>query len=628
MKRLRSTARRGGGSPSRDERGVTLIVVMAIMSVVLLLGTMLASSSIFHLPMALQQNEQEQAFQAAEAGIADFTSYLNNDANYWHDAAAMAANPAFSQWVKVPGAPNDESFRYSVDSSTIAQGYLTLEASGCAAATFSATSCTSKVIRTLQVQLKPDGFTDYVYFTNYELANPATTPGTTCRPYPAWQNNGTNSSNPAYDYGPTGNCSQELGFWGTGTEFQGPVHTNDALRLCGDPVFDGKVDSYFANSPTSGGTPNPGLGGSSQPYLKGWINNKFQSPTCSAAPTYKAGPIAAGYDLPMPASNTNLQSLVDSSQGGSKGCLFSGYTALSFYYVGTTGYISYNSPYTNFAGASWNSSVCGTPASGTTKGVITVPATGLVVYVQAATATTTTSTDLKACTNASPQIGQGPDQCGGDVAVGDAPVSTQFTMPSSPYLPSADNGAPPAAPSGATGGLAGQVTVASADGVQIYSDLQYRTPPPQWPNGAPSGASVSTDMLGLIAENDIMLVHDPSNSYYACPYQSSSTQDFCENPVIDGALLSIHGAFYVQNWSSGGPLGNVTFNGSLALNYDGITGVQYSNGSLASGYNEVFVYDPRLAFSSPPYFLSPSTTYWEQLHWTELPACATPGTGC
>lgn len=628
MRRTRSLVSQSSHDRRSDDRGVTLIVVMVVMAVVLLLGTTLASSSIFHLPMAVQQNEREQALEAAQSGIADFTSYLNNDANYWHDAAAMNANPAFTQWVKVPGDPNDESFRYHVDSSTIAQGYLTLEASGCASPSFSATTCTSGVVRTVQVQLKPEGFTDYVYFTNNELANPATTPGTTCHPYLAWQANGVNNGIAHDEYGPTGNCSQELGTWGTGTVFDGPVHTNDAFRFCGNPEFTGEVDSYFANAP-SGSAPDAtaGLGGSTQSYLQGWVNNKFQRSNCgtTSTPIFKAGPIAAGYNLPMPATNANLASLVDKAQGGTDGCLFSGYTALSLYYVGSQGYISYSSPYTDFGGSSWNSSVCGTPSSGTT-GTIKIPASGLVVYVQAATTATTTSGQAKSCLS-EPQVGQGPDQCGGDVTIGDAPVGATNQFPIA--LQAASNvAAPPSPPAGATGGLAGQLTVASADGIQIDNNLEYRTAPPQ-PSGTPSGGSVSTDMLGLIAQNDIMLDHDPTNASAACGWSdNTSTQDFCENPVIDGALLSIQGAFYVQNWGSGGVLGNVTFNGSLALDYSGITGTAYSDGTLISGFNEKFEYDPRLAFSSPPYFLSPSTTYWVQRHWTELPACATPGTGC
>lgn len=606
----------------RDERGATLIVVLAVMSAVLLLGTTLMASSVFHLPMALQVNQREQALEAAEAGVADFSSYLNNDANYWHDTASMSVNPAFSGWVQVPGDANDESFRYSVDSSAISQGYLTLEASGCASSTFSSTACTSGVIRTIQVELKPEGFTNYAYFTNNELANPATTPGTTCNPFLAWQPNGVTDGTAADEYGPTGNCSNELGFWGTGTVFNGPVHTNDAFRLCGDPVFNGEVDSYFASAP-SGSAPagTAGLGGPSKTFLDGPIDNKFQGASCSASPTYNNGPIAAGYNLPMPTTNTNLQNLVDDAEpGGNLGCLFSGYTALSLYYVGTTGYISYSSPYTNFAGNSWNSALCGTPGSGTATGTITIPASGLVVYVEGATSATTTAADARACASATPQIGQGPNQCGGDVAVGDAPVPSYVNLSLSQALPSL--------PSGAVGGLAGQLTVAAADGIQIDNSLQYRVAPPAW-NAPPAVGTVSTDTLGLIATNDIMLYHDQSKAGAACPSgDTSSTADFCENPVIDGALLSVQGSFYVQNWSSGGALGNITFDGSLALDYDGITGTATYNGTLVTGYNEVFDYDPRLAFTSPPYYLSPSTTYWEQLHWTELGPCGTPGTGC
>ena len=123
-------------------------------------------------------------------------------------------------------------------------------------------------------------------------------------------------------------------------------------------------------------------------------------------------------------------------------------------------------------------------------------------------------------------------------------------------------------------------------------------------------------MLGLIANNNVAVYH-PVNS------SGVNQAGSLTNPTIDAAILALQHSFFVQNWTKGVPLGNLTVNGVITQEYRGAVGTFYGT-SINHGYNKIYTYDTRLKYLSPPYFLSPTQSAWQRISYSELKPTATP----
>ncbi len=157
------------------------------------------------------------------------------------------------------------------------------------------------------------------------------------------------------------------------------------------------------------------------------------------------------------------------------------------------------------------------------------------------------------------------------------------------------------------GTLAGQLTIASQNDIIINNNLVYH----QFPSG--------TDVLGLIADNDVDIYH-PVNKAAGTNSAGSIT-----NPVVDAAILALNHSFYVQNWNIGAPLGNLTINGVISQEFRGAVGTfSGTPPTIVTGYNKNYTYDTRLKYLSPPYFLSPSLSAWQRVSYAEITPTATP----
>jgi hypothetical protein len=128
-----------------------------------------------------------------------------------------------------------------------------------------------------------------------------------------------------------------------------------------------------------------------------------------------------------------------------------------------------------------------------------------------------------------------------------------------------------------SGILAGQLTVATNRNIHVVNSILYNTDPRTNPS--------STDMLGLVSQNNVMI--------------SSSAPNDLE---IDGYILALNSSFYLENYTSG-------LKGTLTL-YGGITQVERgavgtfnaSTGMRASGYMKDYNYDARFQDVAPAYF--------------------------
>jgi hypothetical protein len=156
------------------------------------------------------------------------------------------------------------------------------------------------------------------------------------------------------------------------------------------------------------------------------------------------------------------------------------------------------------------------------------------------------------------------------------------------------------------GTLVGQLTIAAQNDIIIVGNTQYH----QYPGG--------TDVLGLAANNNVVVNHPVSGGANAA---GSLT-----NPRIDAAILSLNHSFYVQNWATGAPLGVLTVSGVITQKFRGPVGT-FTAGpppTQVSGYDKNYNYDARLKYLSPPYFLSPTSSSWGRMSYSELVPDPTP----
>ena len=157
-----------------------------------------------------------------------------------------------------------------------------------------------------------------------------------------------------------------------------------------------------------------------------------------------------------------------------------------------------------------------------------------------------------------------------------------------------------------SGTLAGQLAIAAQNDIIIIGNTQYGT----FPGG--------TDVLGLVANNDVIINH-PVNS------SGVNQAGSLTNPRVDAAILALDHSFYVQNWNRGAPLGNLTVNGVIAQEFRGAVGTFSGNPPvIRTGYNKDYTYDTRLKYLSPPYFLSPTLSAWPRISYSEIKPTATP----
>ena len=534
---------------------MALIVVMLVMLVITLLSVGLVAQATGQLPLARSVQDQE----AAQAGVEDYISSLNTNANYWTTAANNT-----KAWTPIPGGANTESFTYFADTSqTPRSGLITITSTGCSAAKAVAGSCKG-VMQTVRESVRRAGFLDYVYFTDYEIVDPNLLNNVNCGnpPNHQWENGGPNA-----------NCS--IIQFASADTLNGPIHSNDAFHICGNPAFNGPMDSYY-NSNKGAGFVNSGV------YLK--------PGNCSATPTFqRSGDPAAGLDLPMPQVNS-IAALANPTLAppGTSGCLFSGATTLAFRYTSAgVGYVDYSSPNTDFrtTDLSWNGTLCGYPPTGTTSGTIPAAslAAGIVIYDQNVPSTNPNFTTCSASSS-----------CSGDASIGNT-VAAQL-------------------PTGQLGGLAGQLTIGADDNIIITNNVTYHSFP------------AGNDLPGLVATNYVEIPHPGTTT---CDKHNNCTTTYSgmQNLTIDASILALKHSFYVQNWDQGPSLGTLTVNGGIAQVFRGPVATS-SGGNIVTGYAKAYSYDARMAYMSPPYFATPAIVSWHKTSFTALNTCSVPSAGC
>lgn len=581
-----------------DERGIALVAVVGIGTVVMLLVATMVAIATSGATVTSTDRSWNRAIAAAYAGVADYQSRLNADntyGNYGQSSAPFSAtsasqfskgtgnNPAFNYqsgqpWVSVPtgdGSASDSSFRYAVDNSKLSsQGVIRLQSTGRSGAT----------TRTVIANVRPDGFSNYLYFTNYESGDPTVTNEKAV-------SGGSAPCTSAYRPVATTTSCDQIQF-GSGDVLEGPVRSNDQIKVCG-AQFKSTVQSVYGVT-SSGCT----------------VGRYALNPTTASTLT----PPATIGDL-RDFTRSDLPSTRDTVEG--VGCLYTGPTKITFNGDGTMTVRSPMTIATQVTGATAtpgapitgvnpesaaSATKCGAPTDLRSAGGARVPIPkNNLVFVQ---------NEPNARPAGTPQD---PNYWKGDSVLKNVATACDATAPAStattlkpngvgfPYVgssasnsetdPTAGAGASVTAPYACDRGDAfvqgtvdKAVTIAAENYLYITGDVEY-----------PAARSPST-VLGLIGQRAVWVWN---------PINSSNGAILPNDREIDAAILSNNGTFVVQNWTRGSSYGRgkLTVSGSIAQNFRGAVGL-----ASGQGYTKAYSFDSSLATYTPPKFPQPTVT--------------------
>ncbi|MCX5666228.1 MAG: DUF4900 domain-containing protein [Candidatus Omnitrophica bacterium] len=128
-----------------------------------------------------------------------------------------------------------------------------------------------------------------------------------------------------------------------------------------------------------------------------------------------------------------------------------------------------------------------------------------------------------------------------------------------------------------SGILSGQLTVGTNKNINVTDSILYNSDPRTNPN--------STDMLGLVSQNNVIVKSSAPN-----------------NLEIDAYILALNTSFYLENYTSG-LKGTLTLYGGITQVERGAVGTFNANtGQRASGYMKDYNYDERFQEVAPAYF--------------------------
>jgi type II secretory pathway pseudopilin PulG len=299
--------------------GFTTVAIMITMMMSSLLVVAAAATTTNGIPLARADQNQKQAYSAAEAGIAFYAYHLAQDPNYWtycaNPPSPASPNPVWDgtsssprNWRELPSptSSTDQGAPPSYSITLVPPPGSTQCQAGLASSTFLNTQNGTFTIRStgryrgrkrsIVASFKRRGFVDFLWFTNFETPDPLT--------YPPADYNAANAHCAQYyrsgrkPWVPS-TCGDQQ-FVGA-DQVLGPMHTNDRFRICNNPYF-----GQTANDRIESSDPN-----------------EFEQ-TCGAGPGGAGTFINNAPPLDFPPSNASL------SDDTLIGWTFSGKTILHF----------------------------------------------------------------------------------------------------------------------------------------------------------------------------------------------------------------------------------------------------------------------------------------------------------
>jgi hypothetical protein len=315
----------------RSERGFSLVLAIVVLatSTVMVFGAI--DAALYNTGTTRTDLDQKRALLAAYAGLSVYDQALNVNPDYWETCPVSGATGATGTTgtpVTVPGSTdNGSTDDYTYEnlpatgqtgcnganpigsmiekSNTAANGTFRVEITG-TSQSISGTA-TQPLSRSIVAQFNAANFLQYIYFTNFELLDPAATgdASTLCHDY-YWTPGAGASRNSA--------CGGAISFI-TGDTINGPMHSNDDVAIAGSPTF---------GSTGSDAIETPGF----------YSNNGTATTTCTTCNIL--GTLNTSAPLLQPPQNDSQLQLVADANNSTRsngcyataGCVFAGPTTI------------------------------------------------------------------------------------------------------------------------------------------------------------------------------------------------------------------------------------------------------------------------------------------------------------
>jgi Tfp pilus assembly protein PilX len=254
--------------PNNNESGFALISVILGIVVASLIVLVAVSAVNGDLRVGSRDIQRKQAYEAAQAGLADYMFHLNTDTNYWAKCTAVPTPNAVNlngSTTKRRAVPGNTGATYSIELIP-ATGKAAcdpanpvssmIESGGQSTGTFRirSTGYSGSETQKIVASFKRASFLDYVYFTQLETSDPvtygdaATIAGANQQCTKTVAQGRYNAAIPNSG----GKYCDVISFI-DGEQINGPMHTNDAFVICGQPYFGRNVsDAIEVSSPPQG----------------------------------------------------------------------------------------------------------------------------------------------------------------------------------------------------------------------------------------------------------------------------------------------------------------------------------------------------------------------------------------
>ncbi len=550
----RTCARRGRPPRPDGDGGFALIATVLTMALLAAFSLVALQQTLQSTSLSRKDQDWAAALGAAQAGIDDYVSRLNesNGAYFtWSTTNPDPNNPAMGStsgvpnWAAVPTAGGESargSYHYDVDTSGYT-GTSTVSPNG--NIVVQSTGRVGSKRRTLKAVVRRFGFVDYVYFTDFETQDPLT--------FPTQAERDSAVANCSNYYGLRSSSCTDIAFHND--TLSGPVHSNDTMLICANVGFKETVTTMSGPISTND-------------------NKHYRIDACGGQTTgttfARAGDPLQVKKLNLPSTNTGLK-FETSAAASPRGCLYVGPTRI----VVKGSQIKVTSPWTK------------TVTPGCAKDTFfTVPVAG-VVYVDVVPAEGTSDVNSWGVTESGkPTCPATGNNIGYPIA---SETGWNYPCKAGDVFIEQENGA-------TANALNGRMTVSANNNLYITNHLEY------------SGGTAGGSFLGLIAEQFVYVWHPVSGSTNLnLPGQSTPFLD----PRISAALLSVNHVITVQSVGVGGGLGTLNITGALTQRFRGIV----RTGS--SGYAKNYVYDQRLRYDAPPRFLNPTISSFSAVRTAE-----------
>lgn len=605
----------------RGDEGAALVFVVVSMMVLASLAMTALAYTLSSQQFARYDQDVTAAMSAAQSGIDDFISHLNRDDGYylgvdcandalrgpavagntcgWSGATAVGWSPV------VPGATDPKAgyFHYSFDASRAGtEGTITVTSTGKVNGEY----------RTVEAAVGKGGSTDYVYYTDFESADPSNVQAYSSTPHAACGGTGYDNAQYWWEGRNTRSC-QEITFV-SGDTLVGSVFSNDSVLADGPTFTDGFTTANPECRDVTASTPSSGW----RKCLRRANDGSYST---------------ANFNGVRPQYSTALY-LDDTSAAFAShpGCHYYGSTRIKFNADGTM--TVWNKTANNggqvptaIASPTAGAPTCGTlSALDSSSGAVVPVPDNMVVYAAGDTTGLTRSrcdagqlggpsgqtlplgTYTKALAASAPANGSSTYTY--DTTMRE---STKYCQEGNLYV---------------EGIVRGRVTLASEQSVVVTGDLVL------------AGGLNGSDMLGLVATNAVEVFHPwiatvgASCSWWSCTWNSNATTSNSTSGTtawprhyadptgatsvggvqIMGSIQTLQHSFYVQQYNVGAAQGLLQVNGSIAQRWRGIVGT----GNGTTGYFKNYVYDTRLKYSAPPYFPRWVNAQWSQRYFGEV----------